>query len=874
MPARASIDRDWTALNRLLDDVLDVPESVRSRWIDDLPAEHDALRPRLRSLLRGPQTGRMFLRTIPKVDGTGSAADAFDDLVEPPVIGSYRIVRQLGEGGMGTVWLAHRTDVMVNRLVALKLPRHARLAWRFPERMINEREILAALNHPNIARLYDAGVTAAGQPYLALEYVAGVPIDAYVTAGNLPAPERLRLFVLVARAVAHAHSRMIVHGDLKPSNVLVTDAGEVKLLDFGIARLLKDGRLIDSEPSPGRLLTPQYASPEQLAGETLGTATDVYSAGVMLRELLSGERSHDRTGEAAHPLLRGDLGAVVRKALRERPDARYPTMDAMADDIERYLVRLPVRARPDTLRYRAAKWVSRNRLAFTAAAVAVAALVAGTVLATWHARVAQTEKAHAEEVRDFLATLIRDASPYNNGGGAPSTIEWLRHARERIDQNLDGRPELRVELLGLVGSSLLTLQDTAGAEEVLSRAVEEGTRRLGAHDARTLRARVLMTGVDRFRGRTAAMRAELASLLPILRADRGRFAEDLAVALKNQAHLEMDDGHYDAAERAAREELNVTRRAFGVDHPETVTAEMMVALAYQYSRPPDEALAAAERAFAATQHTFRDAPTHPRTIEARCLYGRALGDAGQAAQGVNQLTRAVSDAAEVFGPSSRMVGIYSLSLAALQLETGDVAAALRSSQTGAAIVARHSDRDSFRYASALSQRGAALLAARRAEEALSDLDQAVLTLRHVLPVGHATTRLVEATRALALARAGKYREARALLEPLVVVPAASADQSVAMALYVMGIVERLSGEPSAALETEQRALKSTAGAGAEIHRMRVLTEIGLARLDLGHTGQARAALGRAMEISERHQISASPDRADIQSGLARLRELA
>jgi serine/threonine-protein kinase len=328
MHVPASIDPDWTALNRLLDDALDVPESVRSRWIHDLPTEYDALRPRLRTLLRGSSAADRAFLTIPKVAATGRGVDALDDSSEAPLIDSYHIVRKLGEGGMGTVWLAHRTDVMVNRFVALKLPRRSRLAWRFPERLANEREILAALNHPNIARLYDAGVTAAGQPYLALEHVAGIPIDAHVKANSLAVGERLRLFVLVARAVAHAHSRMIVHGDLKPSNVLVTDAGEVKLLDFGIARLLNDGRLADGGTAPERLLTPQYASPEQLSGKTLGTATDVYSAGVMLGELLCGERPYGGPADAPAQLpLRGDLGAIVRKALQERPmRATRPSM--------------------------------------------------------------------------------------------------------------------------------------------------------------------------------------------------------------------------------------------------------------------------------------------------------------------------------------------------------------------------------------------------------------------------------------------------------------------------------------------------------------------------------------------------------------------
>jgi eukaryotic-like serine/threonine-protein kinase len=894
MPAIDSLDRDWTSLNRLLDDALELPDAVRSRWVESLPAEHDALRPRLRRLLcrSGVAVSATFLRTIPKVDDTATGEGDCDAPLDPPDIGApYRIVRKLGDGGMGTVWLAHRTDLLVNRFVALKLPRRVWLGWRFAERMEEEREILGALEHPNIARLYDAGIAADGQPYLALEYVPGIPLDAYVNTKQPPVRDRLRLFLLVARAVAHAHGRMIVHGDLKPSNVLVTDAGDVKLLDFGIAQLLENGRA--SAGAIGRPLTPEYASPEQIAGAALGTATDVYSSGVMLGELLTGVRPARRrrgtpancagealecrpappsataTDQATRRLLCGDLDAIVRKATDEHPDERYPTMDAMAEDIERYLARLPLRARPHTLRYRLTKWVSRNRLLFAAAAIAVTALLTGTTVAIRNLHVAKTEKAHAEEVRDFLSTLIRDASPYNAGGRPLSALEWLRHATDRIDSRLESRPEARVELLNLVGSSMLTLQDTAGAEAVLSRAIEEGTDRLGLNHPQTLRARVLMTAVDRFRGRTAKMREELATLLPILRAERARFGEDLAVALKNQAHLEMDEGQYDAAERATDEELTVARHELGPDHPETVTAQMMQALAYQYSRSPEEALAATEHAFDATLRAFRDSPKHPRTIEARLLYGRALGDADQASQGVEQLEQAVRDAADVFGPSSRMVGFYSLPLAALQIDTGRVEAAIRSSHAGVAIIAQHSDPKSFRYANALFHRGMAWLAARRAEAALPDLEQAVVVLNQVLPAGHATTRLVEATRALALARVGRYPDARALIEPLVAVR--PADQSVAMALYAKGVTERLSGDAASALRSEQQALTPLSSRAAAIRRMRILTEIGLAQIDLGAPARARPVLEEALDLSQRLETHFSPDRADILLGLARVR---
>src|SRR5262245_1405044 len=353
MLALDSVADDWLALSRLLDEGLELPDAVRSRWVESLPAEHDALRPRLRRLLcgSGVAVAPAFLRTIPKVEAALSGDDVFDTPVQLPEIGApYRIVRKLGDGGMGTVWLAHRTDLMVNRLVALKLPRRLWLGSRVPERMADEREILAALEHPNIARLYDAGTLADGQPYLAMEYVRGIPLDAHVRGTRAPMRERLRLFLLVARAVAHAHGRMIVHGDLKPSNVLVTDAGEVKLLDFGIAQLLENGRAAGGAVE--RLLTPDYASPEQIAGGVLGTATDVYSSGILLSELLTGVRPGERlrercaadetkaaesgpalpstvaTDRATRRLLRGDLDAIVLKARQNNPDERYLTMDA------------------------------------------------------------------------------------------------------------------------------------------------------------------------------------------------------------------------------------------------------------------------------------------------------------------------------------------------------------------------------------------------------------------------------------------------------------------------------------------------------------------------------------------------------------------
>jgi eukaryotic-like serine/threonine-protein kinase len=890
------VENDWPALSALLDQGLELPASERAAWIEQLPSRYEALRPHLRRWLSkvGSTETAVFLRTIPKIvhDGARTGAVGRSPVPLTDAIGPYRIVRQVGEGGMGTVWLAYRTDVMTNRAIALKLPRET---WPgVARRIADEREILAALNHPNIARLYDAGITANGQPYLALEYVDGRPIDEYVKARQLSIRSRLQLFVLVARAVAHAHAQLIVHRDLKPSNILVTDAGDVKLLDFGIAKLHDAGgtTVCDGVEHAARPFTPDYASPEQIAGKALGIATDVYSSGVVLYELLTGVRpfirrrsvsedsrdgaTRPRSPSAAVPdrstrrALRGDLDAIVTKALSEQPGERYATVDAFADDIDRFLNGYPVLARSPRPTYRAWKAVARNRIAAGAGAAMLVSVLAGTALTAWQAHVAIEEKAHALEVKEFLIALFRDASPYNAGGRGLSALDWIKKVKTRVDRRLDSRPALRVEMLNVVGSSLLTLQDTATAYEVLEQAIREGTERLGSDHPETLRARVLMTGVQRFRGTTREMRADLARLLPTLSAREGQLAEDRVIALRNQAHLEIDEGHYDAAERAAQEAVDVALRTLGDHHAETVGALLIRAYAYQFSRSPDEALVAAKSANQISRDVYRDAAKHPRSIEGRLLYGRALGQAGHRIEAVEQLAQAVNDAAEVFGPSSRMVGFFSLPLAEYQLETGRIADALESSRRAVEIITQHTRPHSFRYAAALHQRGAALLAARRVPEALPDLTRATDTLRAVLSTEHEVTRWFLGDHALALARSGRAQDAQVTVEAVLPVAGRRPDSAAQKALHAMGVAKRVSGDAKGALQLQRQALEAMAADRSnDFRRMKVLTEIGLSLLDVNKTDEAMASLDRALSLSRQVQTATSPDRTDILVALGR-----
>jgi serine/threonine-protein kinase len=772
------IDRKtWTELSRLLDEALDLPADKRSQWLASLDPAHEALNEKLRRLLsRAEQMGKDdFLRRLPPVDTGPDSRETQNTLVGP-----YRLLREIGSGGMASVWLAERDDGLVNRPVALKLPhrawRHAQLA----ERMAREREILAALNHPNIATLYDAGIAGDGQPYLALEYVQGEPIDAYCHTHALPLRYRLGLFIQVTRAVAHAHTRLIVHRDLKPSNILVTPAGEVRLLDFGIAKLLEESAPESSNltEQSGRAMTPDYAAPEQILGDPLTVAADIYSLGVVLFEMLTGARPYrlerDSRGAledailGAQPrkpsevapsgerwALRGDLDTIVLKALKKSPQERYATADALADDIERYLRHKPVLARPDSWRYVARKFVVRHRVAVAATVTVFLAIVAGGATAIWEAREANAEKERAEAARKFLTSVLQNANPYASAAQPRTVEEWLVQESAAVEERTDLSPELRIEALTILGTGLLNAQNTAAAEKVLSRAVARSQSELGPDHALSIHARVAFATLLRFRGRTQILRAELGDLLPRLRAHPGPYPEDLPMSLRNKTHLEVDDGHYAQAETDAREELAVATRALGRDHPEAVTALMMLAYAVQQSRDPAYALKINEQSYRTTLARYKNESLFPRVIEAERLYGRALANAGELPEALRHLRTAVSNASAVFGSDSRMTGLSTVDLARAELKHGEVAEALAHSSSAVDIVAMHADTNSYRYADALSVRGAALLAAGRTSEAVNDLQTATEVLDAKLGSAHPIAKSTAAT----LARARVQRVA-------------------------------------------------------------------------------------------------------------------
>jgi eukaryotic-like serine/threonine-protein kinase len=468
----------WRRVKSVAGAALSEPEATRDDYVARLCQGDDELEREVRSLLSSARLASELFEA-PAFSARGATV-ALDDATRPlstrigARIGSYRIIREIGRGGMGTVFLVERADDEYRQRVALKIAYDAR-SPSVLERFRDERQILATLDHPNIARLMDGGTTVDGLPYLVMEYVEGVPLDEYCTANRLNLNERLRLFRQICCAVDFAHRSLVVHRDLKPRNILVTD-GVPKLLDFGIAKLMDHGAQESPSTGPGSntglLLTPAYASPEQVRREPVTTATDVYALGVILYKLLTDRSPYRLESDAAHELataiceqeptspsaalremrtgsaaafrspkeLQGDLDTIVLKALRKEPERRYLSAQALSDDVQRYLDGQPVKARGDAVAYRLAKFITRHRAAALVAALFLASLLGAMALLVRQSRIAEAQRQRAErrfnDVRRLAGSFLfefHDAIRY-----LPGSTRARELVTKRALEYLDG----------------------------------------------------------------------------------------------------------------------------------------------------------------------------------------------------------------------------------------------------------------------------------------------------------------------------------------------------------------------------------------------------------------------------------------------------
>jgi eukaryotic-like serine/threonine-protein kinase len=500
---------DWPRLLSLVEQGTQVPAAEREAWLRGLglPA---ALVQALRGLLQERQAidSLNFLTALPAVVD-GAAAAAKGRFTPGALIGPWRLLRELGQGGMSVVWLADRADGQVDRQVALKLPHAGPGQDLLARRMLRERKILAALEHPHIARLYDVGLTEAGTPYLVMEYVEGQNLLAYADAKQLDVQQRLLLFGQVLDAVQYAHGQLVLHRDLKPDNILVNARGHIKLLDFGIAKVMAgEGNSHDSTAltrATHRQLTPNYASPEQLQGQAMGTASDVYALGVVLYELLCGSRPHDvaggslaqleaailnndpqppsrrvvdvsaltarsTTSQALAKALRGDLDAIVLKALAKAPEQRYASADALSSDISRWRHGDTVTARNPSAWYHLRKLVQRHRLRVSMGALASVALLGAAAVALVQGQLAKQEALRAASARDFLLELFQESSPDRMKGVELTARQLLEQGRLKADSQLGTQTQLQGELLLGIGQTQHQVGDTRGAQVALTQA--------------------------------------------------------------------------------------------------------------------------------------------------------------------------------------------------------------------------------------------------------------------------------------------------------------------------------------------------------------------------------------------------------------------
>lgn len=712
----------WKKLSQLFADSLEREPAERASYLDEACGDDTGLRDEVERMLLADQesVGRIADEALTTTLG----AEAW----EGRIVGRYRIVREHARGGMGRVFIAERADGSFDHIVALKILQSALVSDALLERFRQERQILARLQHENIATLLDGGVTEDGQPWFAMEFVEGIPIDEYCDEHRLTIEERLRLFRDVCRALVYAHGALVVHRDLKPDNILTNADGRVRLLDFGIAKLIAEDD--DTSPREGTAmlaLTPAYASPEQVRGEPVGTATDVYSLGVILYELLTGARPYELTsrvptevervvcgvdpvrpstrittirsdsgadGEGARDRdagwlrrtdvrklrrrLSGDLDVICLKALRKEPDRRYSTVQELLDDIDRHLEGQPVRARPATLGYRFGKSIRRNRWAWGAAAAVV--VTSSSLVAFYTSRLteerdrARIEAQKAGEVADFLQGLFEVVDPEESLGRTITARELLDAGADRIDQGLASQPEVQATMLRVIGEVYASLGLRRQAVDLLSRAVELNRDLLGPENEEYAMSLVSLATSLQDSGEMADAEASFLEAIRVLESVLEPTDPTAGEAIRHYAYWLETDGRYDEAIVEYERALERMRRS--TDPGDDRLVSLLGAYGNLLRQLDDER---AEEILREVLEVRRASlgPRHPDVASSARILGSLLRDAGRYEESEALYLEALDIRRGVYGPDHAEVAGVLNSYATMLSRKGDEAEAAR-----------------------------------------------------------------------------------------------------------------------------------------------------------------------------------------------------
>jgi len=667
----------WQKVKALFEAARERDPKTREAFLEEQCEDAPTLLDEVRSLLRAHDDNGPVDRAMDRMNTSFHRRPPTKPL-EQRRIGPYELVDELGHGGMGRVFLAQRADGQFDQRVALKVLSIGFSSPDARDRFLTERQILATLDHPNIARLLDGGVTENGQPYFVMEAVEGRPIDQHAEANELSVDDRLELVLDVCDAVQSAHQRLIVHRDLKPSNILVTDEGTVKLLDFGVAKLLDPKPFLAKNAPRTRTgwspMTPEYASPEQVGSAPISTASDVYQLGIVLYELLTGQRPYSVEGRppsdveriicnkdptppsevasrrgdectaesspaALAETVRGDLDTIVMKALRKEPERRYNSAHQLADDLRRFLDGRPVSAHPDSWTYRARKFLRRHRGGVAAGVVILMLLIGYGATITWHSQRtedaldrAQHEARTAEQVTNMLVGLFERADPYQTAGATDlgdtlTARALLNRGVERARQELSDQPEVLATVMYTLGRIYRQRGHHDTAESLLDEALALQREHLPSSHPDRAKSLHERARLFRYEGETRQAARLYRKSLSIQRQHLGEVHPEIADNIRELGVIAAREGKYVRADSLFREALAMRTSLHGPDHPEVASELHTLGLLYVQK----EDLAEAEQLFRRSLMIRRRHvdETHPLMAETLDRLGQVLVKQGK-----------------------------------------------------------------------------------------------------------------------------------------------------------------------------------------------------------------------------------------------------
>ncbi len=718
--SRSVVEQRWLELGPLFDAAYELEGEDRALFLASVPDTE--LRLALARMLAEADADS------PLDAGSGRLVAALIDIepgIEGSRLGAWRVGHRVGIGGMASVFLAMRDDGAYEQQAAIKMLRYGIHEAAERERFIRERQILARLDHPHIARLLDGGFTEAGVPWFALEYVDGLPITEWCDAQKLGLDARLRLFSDVCEAVDFAHRHLVVHRDLKPSNILVREDGTLKLLDFGIAKLIEEEGA-DSTRTGLRFLTPAYAAPEQQDGGTITTATDVYALGVLLHEILTGSRPrwhedatlippssavtgpqalHIASARQSQPRtlrrrIGGELDLILAKALRQNPQERYVGAAALAQDLRYHRRGIPISARPASRGYRMTRFIRRHRLGFAVAGALVITLFAGLAATLWQMGEAREEAARANATRDFVLSLFDGITPDESRGRDVTARELLDRSAGRLAETLAEQPKVETELSVALAAAYRQLGDFSRAEDLAERGITRASS--APHRAAAL---VELANLRRAQGRFEDAESSLRQALPLapelhgeitlrladVLSDRGLLDEARemaeraldanptdpelqAEALASLGGIHFREGELEPALAALQQALEGQRALHGEQHTRTAAVHHDLGVVLLQKGEVEAATGQFSRALEIRRALLGEA--HPDTADSELNLGIALRRQGDTEAAVKHITQAVERQKALLGPGHPAVASGINSLALIALERGDPETAL------------------------------------------------------------------------------------------------------------------------------------------------------------------------------------------------------